>query len=593
MEEISLLPTIILFLFTAVAIVPIARRIGIGTVLSFLISGIAIGPWGLGLIRDVEEILHFSELGVVFLLFLIGLELNPHRLWELRSSIFGIGAGQVLLTAIIIGGLLLLMNFSWQVAMIVGIGLAMSSTSMALQIMREKGMDRSESGKLGFSVLLFQDISVIPALALIPLLARSNIKDIDWHVITIKVGVLLGMLIGGRYLLRPIFHYITATGVREIFTAAALLVVLGSAIFMDMLGISMAMGTFIAGVLLAESEFQKELEIAIEPFKGLLLGLFFISVGMALNVSVLYIHLPEVLIGLVILVTVKGGVLLILAYIVGIHSSVRMHFATVLSQGGEFAFILFSAANIQKILQEDLMALLLVIVTLSMITTPIIMQIIDHILEKLYNQSKKNKNTHHIEQKYANVIIVGFGRFGQVIGRLLVINKIRIAILERDVSTVSMIRHYGYKVYYGDATELELLRTANAQKATVIVITCNKPEDTLAIVYLCQQHFPHLKILARARSRVEAHELLIAGVNQFSRETFSSALELGRKALITLGMHSHQAYKAEQQFRCMDIRMLREIMPSHNGDITQISRMKEARKALEDIFQQEIHYKKW
>lgn len=591
-EEGSLLPAILLFLFAAVVAVPIARRIGIGTVLGFLIAGIAIGPWGLGFIRDVDEILHFSELGVVFLLFIIGLELNPSKLWSLRRSIFGVGAGQVLLTAAILGGLLLLTDFSWQAAVIGGIGLAMSSTAMALQMMREKGMNRNEGGQLGFSVLLFQDMAVIPALALIPVLVGSSNKDTDWAFIAMKVGALLGMLIGGRYLLRPIFRYIAATGVREIFTAAALLVVLGSAMFMDALGVSMAMGTFIAGVLLAESEFQHELEIAIEPFKGLLLGLFFISVGMALNLGVLYTHLPEVLMGVAILVVVKGGVLYLLARIAGIRRSVRMQFAAVLSQGGEFAFVLFSVASTQILLQGDQMALLLVIVTLSMVTTPLLMQLVDRILEKRYNPSDENEEAPFVEDDDPQVIIVGFGRFGQVIGRLLMANKMRITVLERDVSAVSMMRRYGYKVYYGDATELELLRAAGAEKAEAIVITCNEPEDTLAVVHLCQQHFPHLKILARARGRVEAHELLMAGVNQFSRETFSSALELGRKALMELGMHPHQAHRAQQHFRRLDMRMLRELMPHHQGDVTQISRVKEARRELEDIFQREMQHER-
>lgn len=591
-EEGSLLPAILLFLFAAVVAVPIARRIGIGTVLGFLIAGIAIGPWGLGFIRDVDEILHFSELGVVFLLFIIGLELNPSKLWSLRRSIFGVGAGQVLLTAVILGGLLLLTDFSWQAAVIGGIGLAMSSTAMALQMMREKGMNRNEGGQLGFSVLLFQDMAVIPALALIPVLVGSSNKDTDWTFIAIKVGALLGMLIGGRYLLRPIFRYIAATGVREIFTAAALLVVLGSAMFMDALGVSMAMGTFIAGVLLAESEFQHELEIAIEPFKGLLLGLFFISVGMALNLGILYTHLPEVLAGVAILVAVKGGVLYLLARIAGIRRSVRMQFAAVLSQGGEFAFVLFSAASTQKLLQGDQMALLLVIVTLSMVTTPLLMQLVDRILEKRYNPQEEDEEAPFVEDDDPQVIIVGFGRFGQVIGRLLMANKMRITVLERDVSAVSMMRRYGYKVYYGDATELELLRAAGADKAEAIVVTCNEPEDTLAVVHLCQQHFPHLKILARARGRVEAHELLMAGVNQFSRETFSSALELGRKALMELGMHPHQAHRAQQHFRRLDMRMLRELMPHHQGDVTQISRVKEARRELEDIFQREMQHER-
>jgi len=588
--DVSNIPmAILLFLFAAVVAVPVAQRLGIGAVLGYLLAGIAIGPWGLGFIRDVDEILHFSELGVVFLMFIIGLELNPGKLWALRRQIFGVGAGQVILTALVLGGLLYLTKFSWQAAVIGGIGLAMSSTAMALQLMRDKGMTRNEGGQLGFAVLLFQDIAVIPALALIPILAGGSEGSNNWEMIGLKVLAFGGMLIGGRYLLRPIFRLIVASGVREVFTAAALLVVLGSALFMDTLGFSMALGTFIAGILLAESEYQHELEIAIEPFKGLLLGLFFISVGMALNLGVLYTHILLVLAGVMILVMVKGAVLYGLSRIFGLRTSVRLQFSAVLSQGGEFAFVLFSAAGAQKVISSSQLSLLLVVVTMSMMTTPLLMQWVDRILVRRYNDGEESDEKHFVQDDEPQVIIVGFGRFGQVIGRLLMANKMRITVLERDISAVGLMRTYGYKVYYGDATELELLRASGADKAKSIVITCDEPADTMTIVHLCQQHFPHLNILARARGRVEAHELLQAGVVNFSRETFSSALELGKKALVTLGMHPHSAYRAQQHFRRLDMRMLRELVPQNRGDVAQISRVKEARRELEDIFQSEMH----
>lgn len=587
MEGSDLLVAGVLFLFAAVVAVPIAARLGIGAVLGYLLAGIAIGPWGLGFISDVDEILHFSELGVVFLMFLIGLELNPGKLWQLRRSIFGIGAGQVVFSALALGGLLMLAQFSWQAAVIGGIGLAMSSTAMALQLMREKGMNRSESGQLGFSVLLFQDLAVIPAMALVPLLAGHHNEHTDWWMLGLKVLAFLGMLVGGRYLLRPLFRFIAASGVREVFTAASLLLVLGSALFMDMLGFSMALGTFLAGVLLAESEYRHELEISIEPFKGLLLGLFFISVGMALNIGILFTHLIWVLISVLLLVIIKVVVLYILARIHGLRRSERLQFSGVLSQGGEFAFVLFSVASSQNIFQGEQMPLLLVTVTLSMMTTPLLMKIIDKILVRRFNPSEESDEKPHVEDDEPQVIIVGFGRFGQVIGRLLMANKMRITVLERDVSSVNLMRKYGYKVYYGDATELELLRSAGAESAKSIVITCNEPEDTMKIVHLCQQHFPHLAILARARGRVEAHELLQAGVKLFSRETFASALDLGRKALLTLGMHPHQAHRAQLHFRRLDMRMLRELMPMH-ADNAQISRVREARRELEDIFEREM-----
>lgn len=542
--------------------------------LGYLLAGIAIGPWGLGFISDVDEILHFSELGVVFLMFIIGLELNPSKLWQLRRSIFGVGAAQVLLSAALLAGLLMLTDFAWQAAVVGGIGFAMSSTAMALQLMREKGMNRSESGQLGFSVLLFQDLAVIPALALVPLLAGSADEHFDWMKIGMKVLEFVGMLIGGRYLLRPVFRFIAASGVREVFTAATLLLVLGSALFMDALGLSMALGTFIAGVLLAESEYRHELETAIDPFKGLLLGLFFISVGMSLNLGVLYTHLLWVVISVVVLVAVKTLVLYLLARLYGVRSSERMQFAGVLSQGGEFAFVLFSTASSQRLFQGDQMA-------------PLLMKLVDKWLSRQFNGPEEEDEKPWVNDDKPQVIVVGFGRFGQVIGRLLMANKMRITVLERDISAVNLMRKYGYKVYYGDATQVDLLRSAGAEAAESIVITCNEPEDTMKLVEICQQHFPHLHILARARGRVEAHELLQAGVTQFSRETFSSALELGRKTLVTLGMHPHQAQRAQLHFRRLDMRMLRELIPMH-ADTVQISRTREARRELEEIFQREM-----
>lgn len=586
MEGADLLTAGVLFLFAAVAAVPLAARLGIGAVLGYLLAGIAIGPWGLGFISDVDEILHFSELGVVFLMFIIGLELNPSRLWQLRRSIFGVGAAQVLLSAAVLAGLLMLADFLWQAAVVGGIGLAMSSTAMALQLMREKGMNRSESGQLGFSVLLFQDLAVIPALALVPLLAGSADEHFDWFKVAMKVLAFAVMLIGGRYLLRPVFRFIAASGVREVFTAATLLLVLSAALFMDALGLSMALGTFIAGVLLAESEYRHELENAIDPFKGLLLGLFFISVGMSLNLGVLYTHLLWVAASVVILVVIKMLTLYLLARLYGIRSSERMQFASVLSQG-RVRFCALSTASSQRLFQGDQMALLLVTVTLSMMTTPLLMKGIDKWLSRRLNGPEENDEKPWVEDDKPQVIVVGFGRFGQVIARLLMANKMRITVLERDIGAVNLMRKYGYKVYYGDATQVELLRSAGAEAAESIVITCNEPEDTMKLVALCQQHFPHLHILARARGRVEAHELLQAGVTQFSRETFSSALELGRKTLVSLGMHPHQAQRAQLHFRRLDMRMLRGLIPEHS-DMVQISRAREARRELEEIFQREM-----
>ncbi|HDM8260914.1 TPA: glutathione-regulated potassium-efflux system protein KefB [Proteus mirabilis] len=587
MEGNWMIKAVLFFLCAAVIMVPIAQRLKIGAVLGYLIAGIAIGPWGLGPFKDVDYILHFSELGVVFLMFLIGLELNPAKLWELRRAIFGVGAMQVVFTASIITGLLLLLtSFSWQAALIGGLGIAMSSTAMALQLMNEKGMNHNEGGQLGFAVLLFQDMAVIPILAVIPLLAGETASS-DWYRIGLKIVSFAALLICGRYLLRPLFRLIVKSGVREVFTAGALLVVLGSALFMEMIGFSMAMGTFIAGVLLADSEYRHELEISIEPFKGLLLGLFFISVGMSLDIGILWDYLPQVLLGVVILVLIKGLVLYGIAWLARLRFSTRLQFSAVLSQGGEFAFVVFSTSMAMGVLNSEQMALLLVVVTLSMMTTPLVMQMTDAVLSRRYNDAKIDEEP-FVENNHPEVILVGFGRMGQVVGRLLMANKVNVTVLEHDVGSLSTMRKYGYKVYYGDATDLNLLRAAGAEHAKAIVITSNEPEATMEIVHLCQRHFPQLQIIARARGRVEAHELLKAGVTEFSRETFSSALELGRKTLIELGMHPHQAYRAQQHFRRLDMQLLRKLVDESPEEVSNVSRVKEARRELEELFNEEM-----
>nr|WP_317403160.1 glutathione-regulated potassium-efflux system protein KefB [Plesiomonas shigelloides] len=587
MSETGSMHDVILFLSAAVIAVPLARKAGIGAVLGYLLAGMAIGPWGLRLINDVEAVLHFSELGVVLLLFIIGLELNPGKLWQMRRPIFGLGALQVLLTAGLLMGLLLLLGFSWQSALISGLGLAMSSTAMGLQLMREYGMTRNDGGQSGFAILLFQDMAVVPVLALIPMLAVGASDTTDWSMIAIRVGGVAALLLGGRYLLRPLFRMIANTGVREVFTAAALLVVLGTAFLMQAIGLSMALGTFLAGVLLAESEFRHELEIAIEPFKGLLLGLFFISVGMAVNLGILLTDPLWVALMVLVLVSVKAAVLFLVSILFRLRRTSRLQLSVVLSQGGEFAFVLFSAAA-SRVIDSQQLALLLVSVSLSMMTTPLLMKLLDRWLAKALNTQTVSEEQPHVEDDEPQVIIVGFGRFGQIVGRLLSANKVRITVLERDPNQVSFLRRYGYKVYYGDATQLELLRAAGAAQADSIVIAADDHEANMQIVHLCQEHFPQLQILARARGRVEAHALLSAGVTLFSRETFSSALELGKKALVTTGMHPHRAYRAQQYFKRLDMQMLRDLMPQHQAGVTEISRVKEARRELDDIFEREM-----
>ncbi|WP_318469538.1 glutathione-regulated potassium-efflux system protein KefB [Photobacterium leiognathi] len=581
----------VVFLSAAIIAVPLAQKLGLGSVLGYLIAGIIIGPWGLALISDVDAILHFSEFGVVLLLFLIGLELNPKKLWQMRKPILGLGGSQVVITSVVIAGIAmsfagLLPTITWRDAAVIGMGLALSSTAIALRVIEEQQLSGSDTGKSGFAVLLFQDIAVIPMLALLPALAGG--EGGSWNDAVWMLGGIALLLVGGHFLLRPLFRYVVMSGVRELFNVAALLLVLGIALIMQAFGLSMALGAFLAGVLLAESEYRHELEIAIEPFKGLLLGLFFISVGMAVNLGLLWQYPLQILAAVLALVAVKGGVLYLLARIFGVREKSRSQMAAILSQGGEFAFVLFTAARTEGLLDGQLLAFLLVVVSLSMMTTPLVLTLQNRWYVRGFQVGVEPEPETDVVDRSPQVIITGFGRFGQVIGRLLFSNKIKVTILERDPSQIQFLRKFGYKVFYGDATQLDLLRSAGADKAEAIIICTDAPTEVMEVVALCQQHFPHLKILARARSRVEAHQLLSQGVECFSRETFAGALDLGRQALISLGMHPYKAKRAEAHFRKIDTQALRDLLPQHSEEVNLASRQKEARKELEEIFDREM-----
>ncbi|MGF1750818.1 glutathione-regulated potassium-efflux system protein KefB [Vibrio cionasavignyae] len=582
----DLLQNSVIFLSAAVVAVPIAQRFGLGSVLGYLLAGVAIGPWGLGLISDVSEILHFAEFGVVLLLFLIGLELNPKKLWQMRVPILGLGGAQVLLTTLVLSGIASLFGLSWQTSLVIGMGLALSSTAIALKVIEEQGLAGGETGQSGFAVLLFQDIAVIPMLALLPLLAGNtsgNWADIAWMF----AGV-IGLLVAGHFLIRPLFRYVVMSGVRELFTVAALLLVVGIAVFMQKLGLSMALGTFLAGVLLAESEYRHELEIAIEPFKGLLLGLFFIAVGMAVNLGLLVLEPFKVLLAVTALVVIKGLLLYVLARLFGTRPKARSKMAAILSQGGEFAFVIFTAASAQGLLSREESAFLLVVVSLSMVTTPLLLMAQKKWFEKSLNNTEEASIESDVHDRQPRVIIAGFGRFGQIIGRLMYANKIKITVLESDASQIHLLRKFGYKVFYGDATQLDLLRAAGANSAEAIIICTDSPEEIMEVVDLCHAHFPKLKVLARARSRVEAYQLMNHGVTSYSRETFLGALDLGRQTLIELGFHPYEAKRAEAHFRKLDNAMLKELLPLHSEDTQLAQRSKEARKELEEIFGREM-----
>lgn len=580
------LQSAVVFLTSAVVAVPLAQRAGLGSVLGYLLAGVAIGPWGLGLISDVNAILHFAEFGVVLLLFLIGLELNPKKLWQMRGPILGLGGAQVVVTGAVLSSLACLLGMSWQSSLVVGLGLALSSTAIALRVIEEQGLSRSETGQSGFAVLLFQDIAVIPILALMPVLAGST--GGSWLDGVWMLCGIIGLLVGGHYLLSPLFRYIVLSGVRELFTAAALLLVVGIALLMQNLGLSMALGTFLAGVLLAESEFRHELEIAIEPFKGLLLGLFFIAVGMAVDLGMLMTMPVQILLAVTGLVVVKGLILYLLARLSGTRAKARSSMAAILSQGGEFAFVIFTAASNEGLLAAEQVSFLLVVVSLSMVTTPLILTVQRKWFARRLNSAADETLDSDVFNKEPRVIIAGFGRFGQIVGRLMFANKIKVTVLESDASQIKLLRKYGYKVFYGDATQLELLRAAGADDAEAIVICTDAPDEVMKIVALCQHHFPRLKILARARSRVEAYQLMNHGVECYSREMFLGALDLGRQALVSLGMHPYEAKRAEAHFRRLDHAMLKELLPQHTEGTKLGLRAKEARKELEEIFGREM-----
>lgn len=590
----NLLLTCVIFLIAAVIALPISKRLGLGSVLGYLMAGIAIGPWGLGLITQVDDILHFSELGVVLLLFLIGLELNPAKLWKMKNTIMGLGGAQVAFSSIAISGMAfgisgaLSLDFSLAKSVVIGLGLALSSTAIALKIIDEQKLTHKETGQSSFAILLFQDIAVIPILACLPLLTGSTDLSVG-HALSVFTTIAT-LLIGGHFLLKPLFRMAMLIGGQELFTLVSLLVVMGISWLMQSVGLSMALGSFLAGVLLAESEYRHEIETSIQPFKGLLLGLFFIAVGMTVNIDLLFSHTRFILVAVIGLIALKSLIIILVGRLAKIPSKSSMQMAVLLSQGGEFAFVIFTAAFHQGIFSQEELAFALVVVSVSMLVTPLLLKGQNLWRGQRLNASPKafdSKNS-KIKNTKPKVIIAGFGRFGQVVGRLLYANKISLTILESDPIQVKLLRKYGYNVFFGDASRHDLLVAAGAESATAIVLCHDDPELVLQTAIMCQRRFPHLKILARARSRVEAYELMNHGIDDHARETFASGLLLGKKTLIQLGMHPYKAERAAAYFDKLDNQMLEELLPLHSDDKQLIERAKEARIELEEIFAREL-----
>lgn len=588
--EHSLLTNALIYLAAAVVAVPLAKRLGLGAVLGYLLAGMAIGPWGLKLIGDVETILHFSEFGVVLLLFVIGLELEPSRLWSLRRQIFGWGTAQVLLVAAALFGAALLVGVDWRVALIAALGLSLSSTAIALATLGERNLMGTPAGQAGFALLLFQDIAAIPMIALVPVLGVAVADSAHaggWQNAARLAAVIAGVVIGGRYLVRPALRIIAKAGMREIFTAFALLLVIAISLLMQWVGMSMALGAFMAGVLLADSEYRHALETDLEPFKGLLLGLFFIAVGMSVDFGV-FLAKPMIILGLVLgFLAIKLTVLFLLSFRFGIARGQRWLFAILLSQGGEFAFVVFGAAATARVFAPETGSLLVAVVALSMVSTPLLLLFHDKVLEPRYRgQNKREPDA--IDDNEGHVIIAGFGRFGQIIGRLLNANRIKLTILDHDPDQIELLRRFGFKVFYGDATRIDLLTAAGAAKARALVLAIDDIDDSLALADAVRENFPDLPILARARNVTHMYQLMDRGVTIVERETFESALQLGRRALSQLGFGAYRAREAMLKFREHNKNSVDAVYPYYKDREQYVSMAKRARDELNAMFARDL-----
>jgi glutathione-regulated potassium-efflux system protein KefB len=578
----------LVFLAAAVVAVPLFKRLGLGSVLGYLAAGMIIGPWGVRAVSDVENILHFAEFGVVFLLFLIGLELQPSRLWELRKSVFGLGGLQVVGTGLLLAAAGMLLGLGASTAIIVGMGLSLSSTAFALQLLAEKNEMPTEYGRASFGILLFQDLAVIPLLALLPLLGTSDAPSTEpgWVSALKAAAVLVGVVLAGRYVLRPVFKVLASFHSQELFTATALLLVMGTAALVSAVGLSMALGAFLAGVLLADSEFRHELEADIEPFKGLLLGLFFIAVGMSVNIG-LVASSPLLVTGLVLgLVALKAVALFAIGRWAFKSNEPAISMAIVISQGGEFAFVLFRLAVGYKVMDNALADLMVVVVSLSMVTTPLLFTAYARWLRPRL-QKKVHREFDVAPEEDNPVIIAGMGRVGQVVARLLRAKRIGFTALDISSEHIDFIKRFGNKVYYGDASRLDLLRAARADKAKVFVLAIDDVAASIRTAETVKQHFPHLTIFARARNRQHTYTLLNMGIKHVMRETWGSSLEMTGELLEELGYTYSEARKTVERFRQHDEQLLMSVYPFHKDEKKLAEMAAQARKELESLFEQD------
>ncbi|MDP1698715.1 MAG: monovalent cation:proton antiporter-2 (CPA2) family protein [Xanthomonadaceae bacterium] len=579
------LEILLIFLIAAVVAVPLFRYLGLSAVLGYLVAGIIIGPDGLHLIADTSNTLALSEFGVVMLLFIIGLELSPARLWLMRRQVFGIGALQVALSAMVISAGLLLLGIGWKAITVLAIGLALSSTAVGLQLLAERKELASSHGRLTFAVLLFQDIIAIPLLAAIPLLGAAktaNLAAPSWSAIGNAVLVIALVVVGGRYALRYLFRIVARARMVEVFTAASLAVVAGTAWLMESVGLSMGLGAFLAGMLLADSEFRHELESHIEPFKGLLLGLFFIAVGMSIDLDVVTARPVTIAVGVLALLSGKGLIMFALGRASGLDNRAALLLAAMLGMGGEFAFVVFGEAMKAQLIDAPLRDLLVVIVGSSMALTPLLLITVSRWLSA-HPAPTPERAFDTIEDRNPRVIIAGFGRMGQIVGRMLTARKITFTALENSAEQVDFSRRFGSTIYFGDPARPDLLRAANAANAEVFVLTTDDPAANLRTARIVKRHFPHLRIIARARNRQHAFRLMDMDVGVV-RETFHSSLEIGRRVMESLGVPPEQAAEHTARFKARDERLLQEQHLVYDDDAALVASSREALHELENLF---------
>jgi glutathione-regulated potassium-efflux system ancillary protein KefC len=583
-EEPSFLVDAAVYLAAAVVFVPLASRLRLGAVLGYLFAGCLIGPFGLGLVKDIDAILRFAEFGVVLMLFAIGLELDPARLWAMRAPVFGGGSLQMAVCGGLLAAAGLAVGLPWQAAVIAGFALALSSTAIAVQTMAERGVLNTTMGKTAFGVLLFQDIAAIPLVGIVPLLASGPAASAGslWLGVVKIAAAVVGVILIGRYATRPALRAIAKTNLRDIFTAFALLLVIAIALLMDLVGVSMALGAFLGGVLLASSEYRHALETDIEPFKGLLMGLFFIAVGMSIDFGLLASR-PWQLAGLVIgFVGLKTAALALVSPRLGVPRGQHPLFAALLSQGGEFAFVVFGVAGAAHVLPGDWDKVLTLVVALSMVLTPLLVLTADLLQRRRAAGHEREPDT--IEAEDAPVIIAGFGRFGQIVGRLLFASRLKATVLDHDPDNIDTLRRFGFRVFYGDATRIDLLEAAGAHQAAVIVNAIDDIDANLRLVDVVREHFPNLRIITRARNVTHWLELRARGVAAIERETFESALVAGRRTLEALGVHPYEARERGDRFRRHNVASM-EAMRSDLADESRVAAARAAREELESQFE--------